>query len=415
MRYKFPLQWMMLWTAAWSATAFAQPPAEWPEWNDFAARFVQADGRVIDVTFERKSTSEGQSYGLFFALVANQRTQFDTILKWTDNNLASGQLGKKLPAWLWGLRADGSWGVKDQNAASDADLWIAYTLLQAARLWNAPRYADIGRALLKQIARQEVVQAGSAGFVLLPGPVGFALDKARFRINPSYFPDFMFRYLAATDPEGPWQSVWDSYVRMTPKIFSAGVAPDLFVVDSKGVVMPDTEREPSGSYDAIRVYLWAGMSGASSREMVETLAAYAALTAKYGAPPEKVNPLTGAATKTDYSPIGYSGAVLPFLAALGDKPMVEKQRERIRAAAVRAKAGESTNYYDQVLILFGKGWLDHRYRFDSQGRLLPQWARNWPSSEHIDVSAYALQINSRQCVANAACAVADNLHQNRAK
>ena len=71
----------------------------------------------------------------------------------------------------------------------------------------------------------------------------------------------MFRYLAATDPKGPWQSVWDGYMRMAPKIFSAGVAPDLFVVDSTGKVMPDTEREPSGSYDAIRVYLWAGMSG----------------------------------------------------------------------------------------------------------------------------------------------------------
>ena len=185
----------------------------------------------------------------------------------------------------------------------------------------------------------------------------------------------MFRYLAMTDPKGPWQSIWDSYLRMTPKVFTAGVAPDLFVVDSKGVVMPDTEREPSGSYDAIRVYLWAGMSGPSSRETVKTLATYAALTAKHGAPPEKVNPLTGVATKTDYSPIGYSGAVLPFLTALGDKPMLEKQLSRIRAAALRAKAGDATNYYDQVLILFGKGWLDGQYRFDDQGRLLLKWAR----------------------------------------
>ncbi|MDO8704280.1 MAG: cellulose synthase complex periplasmic endoglucanase BcsZ [Sulfuricaulis sp.] len=375
MRPKVILFQVILWLAMSSACASTNPSSDWPEWNDFVGRFVQADGRVTDITFERKSTSEGQSYGLFFALVANDRTRFDTILKWTSDNLAAGQLGKKLPAWLWGLRDDGSWGVKDENSASDADLWIAYSLLEAARLWKAPNYADTGRKLLTQISRHEIAQAGSAGPVLLPGAIGFTLDKGRFRINPSYLPDFMFRYLAAADPKGPWQAVWDGYRRMAPKVFSAGVAPDLFVVDSMGLVMPDTEREPSGSYDAIRVYLWAGMSGRSSQETIKMLSTYAALIRKSGTPPEKVNPLTAVAIKSDYSPIGYSGAVLPFLSALDDKSSLEKQRDRVRVAALRAKQGEPTNYYDQVLILFGKGWLDGQYRFDDQGRLQPKWMR----------------------------------------
>ena len=375
MRLKLVVSWVVLGWALSGACASADTASDWPEWNDFVGRFVQADGRVIDLTFERKSTSEGQSYGLFFALVANQRAQFDTLLRWTSDNLAAGQLGDRLPAWLWGLRDDGSWGVKDENAASDADLWIAYSLLEASRLWNAPHYADTGRKLLAQIRRREIAQAGSAGPVLLPAPIGFTLDKGRFWLNPSYLPDFMFRYLAATDPKGPWQSVWDGYMRMAPRIFSAGVAPDMFVVDSTGKVMPDTQREPSGSYDAIRVYLWAGMSGRSSQEMVRMLSPYAELIRKFGTPPEKVNPLTGVATKFDYSPIGFSGAVLPFLSALDDKPSLEKQRDRVRAAALRAKRGEATNYYDQVLILFGKGWLDGQYRFDDQGRLQPKWMR----------------------------------------
>ncbi len=375
MRLKIVVFSVILWWAMSSVCVSANSSSDWPEWNDFVDRFVQADGRVVDITFDRKSTSEGQSYGLFFALVANQRAQFDTLLKWTSDNLAAGQLGDKLPAWLWGLRADGSWGVKDENSASDADLWIAYTLLEAARLWTAPKYADTGRKLLTQIRLHEIAQAGSAGPVLLPAAIGFTLDKGRFRVDPSYLPDFMFRYLAATDPKGPWQSVWDVYTRMAPKVFSAGVAPDLFVVDSTGRVMPDTEREPSGSYDAIRVYLWAGMSGQSSQEMVKMLTTYAKLIRKFGTPPEKVNPLTAVAIKSNYSPIGFSGAVLPFLSALDDKPSLEKQRDRVNIAALRAKLGEPTNYYDQVLILFGKGWLDGQYRFDDRGRLQPKWMR----------------------------------------
>ena len=353
----------------------AMAASDWPEWNAYASRFVQADGRVIDLTFDRKSTSEGQSYGLFFALVANDRAQFDTVLKWTSDNLAAGQLGARLPAWLWGQRADGSWGVKDQNSASDADLWLAYTLLEAARLWKAPGYADTGRALLAQVRSKEVAQAGATGPVLLPGAVGFVLDKGRFRINPSYLPGFLFRYLAVAEPAGPWQAIWDGYLRIAPQIFATGVAPDDVVVDSNGIVMPDTEATPSASYDGIRVYLWAGMSGAGSQALVRRLAPYAALTRAAGVPPEKVDPRTALALKSDYSPIGYSGALLPFLSALGDQPSLTRQRERVQAAALSAKAGATTHYYDQSLILFGKGWLDGRYRFDDQGQLQPQWQR----------------------------------------
>ena len=109
--------------------------------------------------------------------------------------------------------------------------------------------------------------------------------------------------------------------------------------------------------------------------MLKRLAPYSALTRSLGNPPEKVDPLTGKALKSNYSPIGFSGAVLPFLSALGEQQALEKQRERIRLAAARARRGEATNYYDQVLILFGAGWLDNQYRFDPQGRLLLKWAR----------------------------------------
>jgi endoglucanase len=347
----------------------------WPDWERFAGRFMQADGRVIDLTFDARSTSEGQSYGLFFALVANDRARFDAILAWTSDNLAAGRLGAQLPAWLWGLRDDGSWGVKDHNAAADADLWLAYTLLEAARLWGEPRYAVTGRQLLARIAHDEVVAAGAAGTLLLPGPIGFALGDGRFRINPSYLPAFMFRYLAQADPRGPWQRIWDSYLRAAPAVFAAGVAPDLFIVDARGAVLPDTEREPSGSYDAIRVYLWAGMSGRDGASLTRLLAPFGALVRTLGQPPEKVDPVTGAVTKGDYSPPGYVGAVLPFLHALGDRETLATQKRRLDALALAARLGRATNYYDDALILFGRGWIDGRYGFDAGGRVQPAWAR----------------------------------------
>jgi endoglucanase len=74
----------------------------WLAWEAFAKVFVQADGRVIDRTAGDRSTSEAQAYGLFFALVANDRPRFERILGWTANNLAQGDLSTHLPAWLWG-------------------------------------------------------------------------------------------------------------------------------------------------------------------------------------------------------------------------------------------------------------------------------------------------------------------------
>ena len=72
-------------------------------WEQFKKDYISQEGRVIDPSDARKiTTSEGQSYGMFFALAANDRAAFDNLLDWTQNNLAQGSLKEHLPAWLWG-------------------------------------------------------------------------------------------------------------------------------------------------------------------------------------------------------------------------------------------------------------------------------------------------------------------------
>jgi endo-1,4-beta-D-glucanase Y len=144
-----------------AAAAATAAQCDWPAYRSFVERFVQADGRVIDYsTPTQQTTSEGQSYGMFFALVANDRATFDRLLGWTRTNLAGNQFDAqdvRLPSWQWGKKPDGSFGVLDPNSASDSDLWIAFDLLQAGRLWNDSHYTTLGEALAKQIASKEVV------------------------------------------------------------------------------------------------------------------------------------------------------------------------------------------------------------------------------------------------------------------
>lgn len=66
--------------------------------EQFKKDYISQEGRVIDPSDARKiTTSEGQSYGMFFALAANDRAAFDNILDWTQNNLAQGSLKNACP------------------------------------------------------------------------------------------------------------------------------------------------------------------------------------------------------------------------------------------------------------------------------------------------------------------------------
>src|ERR1035438_3730820 len=131
----------------------------WVLWTSYAAHFIDAQGRVIDHTGGDRTTSEGQAYGMFFALADNDRPAFDRLLAWTQANLASNDLGTHLPSWLWGKNKDGNWQTIDPNSASDADVWMAYALIEAGRLWTAPNYTSLGRQMMAQIAKKEVAKA----------------------------------------------------------------------------------------------------------------------------------------------------------------------------------------------------------------------------------------------------------------
>ncbi len=143
-------------------------------WEQFKKDYISQEGRVIDPSDARKiTTSEGQSYGMFFALAANDRAAFDNILDWTQNNLAQGSLKERLPAWLWGKKENSKWEVLDSNSASDGDIWMA--------LLVAGGGAFVERAALYR-HRQRVAKTyragGSgdgawAGFHVVTGQSGF--------------------------------------------------------------------------------------------------------------------------------------------------------------------------------------------------------------------------------------------------
>lgn len=351
------LGWLM-----WSPVA--QASCDWPEWQHFKQHYVTDQGRVIDPSNDNITTSEGQSYGLFFALVANDQAAFDRIVNWTENNLAQGDLTARLPGWLWGKNDKGDWTILDKNSASDSDLWIAYSLVEAGRLWNNRRYQVLGSLLRQRIAHDEVVEAKGLGHVLLPGKLGFVSEQG-WKLNPSYSPPQIIANFAENGE--PWQSMKESNRRLLTESAPKGFSPNWIVWQKTGSWREDNDSQGVGSYDAIRVYLWIGMLADDDSDKDALLAHFKPMadrTAELGVPPEKVNTANGESEGN--GPVGFSAALLPFLE---NSPLLAEQRKRVTEHSPTADA-----YYNSVLILFGRGWDEGRYRFNVKGELLPNWS-----------------------------------------
>jgi endo-1,4-beta-D-glucanase Y len=354
-------------SAASSATAGASPACGWPAWDSFKAHMLSADGRVIDASTPRQHTvSEAQAYALLFALVADDRTSFERILQWTENNLAQGDFTAQLPAWQWGRRDDGSWGVIDPNPASDADVWIAYTLGEAGRYWHERRFAVLSALIGNRVLKHETALIPGLGLTLLPAPEGFMPAKDRWRLNPSYVPLQVLRRLHANDPDAGWGALLPSAQMLITGSAPQGFAPDWVQFEAGKGFVPDTDTQADGSYNAIRVYLWAGLmdrADPARAALIAALRPMARYVLAHGEVPEHVDTRSGATQGA--GPPGFDAAMLPFLNAAGETAAAARLAQRLAAQPVAADT-----YYGQALSLFAQGGDNGPYRFAADGSLI---------------------------------------------
>lgn len=361
----------LLTPSAWAGAA------SWPAWTTFKKQFVSTDGRVVDPgSAVRHTVSEAQAYALFFALVANDKDGFERLLRWTENNLCQGDMSAHLPAWRWGRRDDGTWDVMDSNSASDADVWLAYTLGEAGRLWSEPRYSRLSIQLGARILAEETEELPGLGLALLPGPQGFVMAPGRWRLNASYSPPQLLQRLSqtaeASNKPSPWERLAQSAVQVILGSAPKGFAADWVVYDSKEGFMADSQgpEKALGGYNAIRIYLWVGTLHPQSPERARLLAVLRPMALQVrssGQVPESVDSQSGRVGSP--GPSGFVAALLPFLQAQGDVSTVRLLERQLQSKPLRAEA-----YFEQALGLFALGWMDGSYRYGADGRLLPRWS-----------------------------------------
>ena len=346
--------------------------AAWPQWQTFKQHFITPNGRVIDLGSEQSiTTSEGQSYALFFALVANDRATFDTLLEWTETNLAEGDLSTRLPAWKWGTNEQGQQVILDSNPASDSDLWIAYTLSQAADLWQDRRYNVLAAVMAQRIMREETAYLANLGLSLLPAPANFQYQEGITKLNPSYMPLFILQQFSQRYPHSPWQQLHDTSAKMIIATSQSGVSPDWVLYQPSKGFYYDKKTTDLGSYNAIRVYLWASMMAEDAPfrdELIKQFQPMVKHVVEHTKAPLKSYASSGKLTSN--GPQGFAAALLPLVAINNETKTLTALQQQL----MMDSSFTTSRYYDSVLYLFGSSTLNQRFSIDKMGKLTPRWS-----------------------------------------
>jgi endoglucanase len=223
--------------------------------------------------------------------------------------------------------------------------------------------------MLKLVSRDELVLIPGLGTTLLPGPRGFVTQET-WRLSASYVPLQLPRAFERFGDAPLWKSVVDSSYRVILASAPRGYAADWVVYRAAQGFAADPATQGVGSYNAIRVYLWAGMLAdedprtAQLARLLEPMAAAAARQAL----PESID--TNTLQTHGQAPVGFLAALLPLLAHFKSTDAIESYRKRIEAGSLK----DNQHYYGDALTLFGLGWLEDRFRFDRHGDLQVRWS-----------------------------------------
>jgi len=247
-------------------------------WESYRQHFISPEGRVVIAERGGGTISEAQAYALLRAVWAGDKGTFAKVYRWTQENLSrSGRHGDGLLAWQWGQRDDGTWGVLDENTATDADLDYALALTLAGRRgWRGPPglpgYMEEGRRVQADILKLETVTLANGEHLLSPG--NWQGPQPPFLVNLSYFSPGAYRLLAQVHAESTWMELRSSTYALLARLAwgwegapGVGLFPDWCQVDGVGKPGPAASRSCDFGWEAVRLpfrlaqdRLWFGMA-----------------------------------------------------------------------------------------------------------------------------------------------------------
>ncbi|GAC1593541.1 MAG: hypothetical protein NVS4B10_00360 [Myxococcales bacterium] len=331
-------------------------------WSRYKFLFIK-EGRVVSLDENRISTSEGQSYALLRAVWSNDPWTFQSVWRWTRQNLQVR--GDKLFAWKWKDR------VLDINSATDADVDIALALILASRRFSSPSYLDDARAILDDIWAKDVVHVREGHFV---SAGNWAPAEAYPTVHVAYLAPYAYQVFAGVDARHPWQAlVKSSYDILHWLYFDKGVQvpPEVVYLDGRTgeLLLKTPHGKPSGfGYDSTPLFFrmaldqrWFGRSESKLRRRMlqffdDEWRTQRRIVERYTTEGRPLSQLEGWPQM----------ASVEALARIENPALAETMRtDKLDALWEKALGAETTPYYLHNWLWFGRGLgLDELRHYD---------------------------------------------------
>jgi endoglucanase len=303
-------------------------------WQQYKKLFVQG-GRVMDTGNQNISHSEGQGYGLLFAVEADDEEGFEALWRWTKRTL---QRSDNLFSWKYVPCDTHDAGcIADPNNATDGDILIAWALLLAAQRWNNEEYYLAGARILSAV-EQKLIKQADGYTLLLPGEYGFVNPNGSIQINLSYW---VFPALVAFS-EVTGNTVWSELYRSGTALLDKARFGQ-WSLPSDWVIINDGEFSLAGAlsadygYNAVRIPLYLVMADDHQVPLYTPFLAFW----EQDQVPATVNLLDG-----NVAPYSYSEG-MRAIALATQRYMNGRSKEKLNLPLISAQ----TDYYSASLIL----------------------------------------------------------------
>jgi hypothetical protein len=188
--------------------------------KSFFSRYVESDGRVSRTDQGGDTVSEGQAYAMLLAVALDDRSRFDRVWHWTEDNL---QRDDGLLAYHW---SNGH--VDSDEPATDADLDAARALVLAGKRFESDDDTRAGVHMDEAILSGETSQVSGLP-VLAAGP--WARSSGPI-VDPSYFSPRAYADLSSAHHDARWDDLAGTSRSIVTALSGSGLPPDWARVDA---------------------------------------------------------------------------------------------------------------------------------------------------------------------------------------
>ncbi len=243
-------------------------------WKDYKERFIESSGRIIDPHNNNVTHTEGIGYALYFAYKMNDDEAFRKVYQWGKQNIKLN--GYELPGWKWGKnKHKNCWCMLDMTSATDANLWIAYSLLLMYDKTGFSEYKQKADEIIDSIKKHQIVYTRKGEVYLFPYEKEI-MDDDEWKLNPSYLIFEIFEYFAEYDNDPVWNKlIKSSKIFLKRTRFSAlQLNPDWVTYKPYADRFVLEKEYQNFGFDAIRVPLYILRSNLSVAQKKELLLPY---------------------------------------------------------------------------------------------------------------------------------------------